>query len=96
MKRLNENGEYEIMHPFTTPQQVENLFSEETKELIEVNTPDEAFQKIYLSTLLSGKALIKITVKDQNGTPLPNIKFNIFPKSPKKAFFIAFFVLLMY
>ena len=75
MNYKNESG-YEILCPWTIPDQVENLLNDNTKiymGLSEESTPDDAFRSLYLLNVLQGKSAIKITLQDQNGIKLKGV-----------------------
>ena len=79
MNILNSDGQYESLYPYTVPDQVQNLLNDDTKEYIGLTssaTPDDAFRKLFLNTVLQGKSALRITLQNQNGINMCGVTIN--------------------
>lgn len=72
-----DSGGYEVLYPKTDQSLVINLINDDTKELIGIDssaTADEAFHKIAMLSILSGKAYFEVQV-NVSGAIISQLKF---------------------
>ena len=78
MNALGSDGNYEIIYPKTKQELVIDLLNDNVKTLMGLDstaTANDAFKKVFLSSVLNGKSMIELTFLDsETNKPLPNMK----------------------